>query len=466
MSKNYTQKTAALKATDADIRSLRIKHNGPKAVNGLSNILDVIPSVTDGNTNTEYGIAPEIKFTGEYIQTVPTHDDKGRLTEVNIKVGDHFTSTTLLPNGWNTGAYQLYSDKVYSTSGEIIYNISTKLIIDGTDMFNGVTSLKKFSSNLDNLAIGLRMFQGSGITEFTRPVKNLYKGDSMFKGATDLVRFNGEFDKLNTAVSMFENTTSLTSFRSNMPKLYRGNRMFMGSGLEDFSSTTPYLYDGTDMFANTNLSTINVSLKSLADGTGMFANTKLSLDSVMNIAETLPSINYTALYTDEDLVVGSENGKEIYASVPYYVYERGSYFYYIDGVWDTEIGGVKNEYKTFIIKPDTIGEIMITWQNTDIFDDDEKIIILNEYFKLMTLKGWTVITNLYYDVEGDEPNGVYARAIKVDDATTATHKKGGNFYKLYSAPNVIYPTTGFAKRAWAKYDSESAAASALGLTAL
>lgn len=461
MSKNYTQKTAALKATDADIRSLRIKHNGPNAVNGLSNILDVIPSVTDGNTGVDYHIPPVINFSGNLVKTVPSYTNE-KLTSLDIQIEDHAINASDFTLPLNPAPYAVRNNVMLNAAGEKIGSIKTSSIKDGTNLFKD-SGLAIFESGLDKIVIGTDMFKNTTVPAVDADMPNLYIGDGMFQG-TSIATFNSDVRSLNSAVSMFEGTQSLRWVDSNLHDLRNGTRMFANSSIVTFTSDTNHLSDGTEMFANSNIEDVNCNLISLVDGTGMFENTNLSIHSVASIAESLPIINRE---------VFNDNG------ILYFDLERGGCYYFDRLTWNDTIndfdrltyydipeGGDTSDLR-YTISPSTIGEIMITWKDPEIFEDEWKVIITNEYFQLMALKGWTVISNIVYNSDSEASTKIYARPFEVETTEEATHTdSSGKHIKLRTATNVVYPVKGFAKRHWKQYESLADAESKLGLTAL
>jgi hypothetical protein len=125
-----------------------------------------------------------------------------------------------------------------------------------------------------------------------------------------------------------------------------------------------------------------------------------------------------------------------------------------------------------IFNKEDIGEISITWKDPSIFTEEEKAIIIHEYFALMNAKGWTVITNL---MEG-EPDGIYVKTRDAGDLISGidgfalmmmkTHEysDSGEDVILYSAPCVMRPTSGFSGTGWKKYTTIEEAEAALKLT--
>ena len=84
MSNNYTFKTSALKTTTADVAKLNIKKEGE-----FNDILDIIPSVKDGNKDIDHNIPPKIEFLGKYVNVVPVTDSNGKLTTLQVYIQEN-----------------------------------------------------------------------------------------------------------------------------------------------------------------------------------------------------------------------------------------------------------------------------------------------------------------------------------------------------------------------------------------
>ena len=251
----------------------------------------------------------------------------------------------------------------------------------------------------------------------------------------------------------FSDTKNLKTFSASLDKLQIAGGTFDGSVIESFSSYVPYLHYGYCMFRNSNIKEVDASFTNLIRGLGMFENTNLSIESVRRIAETLPIVNNFTYNEVGDKVFSFEEGVQISVSCPFDEIES-------------------SESSNLIINKEDIGEISISWKDPSIFTDEEKAIIIHEYFGLMNAKGWTVITNL---MEG-EPDGIYvkARQLNFDGENVdgfivllrythlTTNGSGGAI--LHSAPCVMRPTSGFSGTGWEKYATIEEAEAALNLT--
>jgi predicted AAA+ superfamily ATPase len=159
------------------------------------------------------------------------------------------------------------------------------------------------------------------------------------------------------------------------------------------------------MFSNTNLKNITSDFSSLVSGLGMFENTDLSKTAIENIAKSIPSLTKTTTITSTET---DENGELIDELVN--IFENGVSFKYNYPTWDNQTNKISNLTSTLKIKPNEVGIITITWKNPGVVDPADALIIEREYFKLMNIKGWTVVTNLRENENGTrftrEINGI------------------------------------------------------------
>lgn len=84
MSNNYTFKTSAFRSTTADVAKLNVKKEGE-----FNDILDIIPSVKDGNKDIDHNIPPKIEFLGKYVNVVPVTDANGKLTTLQVYIQEN-----------------------------------------------------------------------------------------------------------------------------------------------------------------------------------------------------------------------------------------------------------------------------------------------------------------------------------------------------------------------------------------
>ena len=193
----YTTKTAALKATKADINNLNVKKLFLKG----ENILDIINRAT-----------PTIKHSQDTRETITENDLWGQWVETNddgtiVVHDDYLSNPNSSSNSWLSNVKAVQDNKAYSeittdadgkftgvVEDSVIANIQTERIEDGTWMFQN-TSLTSFNGDLSSLVNGERMFAYSSLASFNGDLSNLVNGDTMFN-ASSLTSFNGDLSSL------------------------------------------------------------------------------------------------------------------------------------------------------------------------------------------------------------------------------------------------------------------------------
>ena len=181
---NYTTKTAALKATIADVSKIntkKLKVNGKDVVLGAKHPEDTREVITE---NDLWGSWVEIKD-GEII----FHDDE--VTNPNIN------------STWNENITKVEKNKAFI--GDDFYcNIQTEKIIEASGFFMNSQAITSFDSDLSSV-----------------------KGFIMcFSNCTNLISFNGSLRSLEQSRMCFNNCTSLTTFTSDLSSLTSGLMMF------------------------------------------------------------------------------------------------------------------------------------------------------------------------------------------------------------------------------------------------
>jgi hypothetical protein len=234
----YTTKTAALRATKADINKLDTKR---MLLNG-KNILDYI---SDSEFNSYDTRDPQLKNDELDIWN----------TEISLSGNGHIEVKPL----------EHTKDTISSTQS---------------------TTIKSAVKVIDNKALDaddahLMYWQTDGLTN----------GSNMFRQCSNLTSFTSDLSSLTDGSYMFRQCSNLTSFNSELPSLTSGNNMFMVCPkLTLFTSDLPSLTNGQQMFGGcSNLTSFNSNLSSLDNGGGMFNNCKLDAKSVANIVHTLPT---------------------------------------------------------------------------------------------------------------------------------------------------------------------------------
>lgn len=439
MSNNYTKNTASLKANRITAGTIDSKKLFIYAEEGKDdsrkNILDILKDLKES-----------IEILDERGNDVTENDIWGRYVknEDGVNVIHNKWLNATVDESLKTLVTKIEHNKAYDDNGQMTFNVEVDKIKSAVCSF-AMPNLTSFSGDLRQLEDGTEAFRGSSIEVIDCDFSSLKNARGMFKDSS-LKRFDKEVTLVNIGSEMFRNTKNMTYFDSPLNNLLDGGEMFEGSSIKRFSSYVPYLYNGKDMFRNSNIEDINASFTNLFDGIGMFENTNLNLESIRKIAETLPKINH---YNYD------EYGGRIYT------WANGTTINFTISEWSDEKEDMIPLAQTLSISPNTIGEIMITWKDVTSISKEDKAIIIHEYFKLMTLKGWTVITNLTEEDTSD----IYCRAISTNDSLNATHVDSeGKYYKVYIGTTVHYPVTGFAKKKWKRYSSVNDMESDLNFT--
>lgn len=178
-------------------------------------------------------------------------------------------------------------------------------LTDARYMFSYCTELVDFESDLGNLTNGRSMFDKAvNLAEFKGNLSNLIDGHSMFSN-TSISSFDSNLSHLVNGVLMFSKCKNITSFNIDLNNLVEGGMMFSNSGLEVFVSNLSNLSDGAKMFAYSKLTTFVGDLSSLVDGLGMFIKCKLNPQSVMHIADSLPTVSSGNIALGIDVVNNS-----------------------------------------------------------------------------------------------------------------------------------------------------------------
>ena len=109
MSNNYTFKTSAFRTTTADVTKLSVKKEGE-----FNDILDIIPSVKDGNKDIDHNIPPKIEFLGKYVNVVPVTDENGKLTTLQVYIQENRNyqglSSSMVTDPATTKSYWLFEN--------------------------------------------------------------------------------------------------------------------------------------------------------------------------------------------------------------------------------------------------------------------------------------------------------------------------------------------------------------------
>lgn len=299
--KNYTTKTAALKATIADVNKLetkKIKVNGKDVATSVKHPNDTREVITE---NDLWGSWAEITNDGEII----FHDD-----EIIYNQGSDYG------DAWNMSITKIVDNKAY-IDDTLYANIQTEKLKEGYYMFGYSSALDEFSSDLSSLENGEYMFSGcTNLTTFASDsngspmnLSSLTNGSGMFSACYELTTFSSDLSSLTIGSWMFSNCSKFTTFNSDLSSLTIGGRMFYDcSNLKTFTSDLSSLTIGSGMFEWCYQFTAFTSdLSSLTNGYHMFYKCKLDTDSLIHIAETIKDVRV--------LTNGSNSSAEIYKTI-------------------------------------------------------------------------------------------------------------------------------------------------------
>ena len=291
MATNYTTKTAALKATKADINKLDAKK---MLLNG-KNILDYI---SDSEFNSYDTRDPQLKNDELDIWNTEISLSDNGCIEVKphvhgMRVIDFeseeitFEGITETQTETLRTAVKVIDNEVLGENDEHIMYWQTDGLTDGDYMFFGCTNLTTFNGDLSSLTYGAGMFLFcENLTSFSSNLSSLTDGNYMFTECSQLTSFNSNLSSLTNGLEMFYNCSQLTSFNSNLSSLTDGESMFNGCWyITSFSS----------------------DLSSLTNGYRMFDMCSLDAQSVANIVHTLPKHETSGTIT---IGIGCDNTVE------------------------------------------------------------------------------------------------------------------------------------------------------------
>ena len=281
MSNLYTTKTAALKATKADVSKLNVKNikvNGKDVATSVKHPNDTREVITE---NDLWGSWAEIKD-GEII----FHDD-----EITYEGFDMETYMNIV---------KIENNKAYNANGDLLFNIQTKNIRNYPEYvfnFDSCINLQTFESDLSSLVDGNMFFvRCENLYKFKGDLSSLEDGNEMFS-MTNITSFDSKLPKLKIGSSMFSRALQMENeFECDFPSLTQAHYMFEHCNISSFKGDLSSLINGRYMFASCkNLSSFTSDLSSLTNGCYMFAGTnghqeeercKLDMDSLLHIAET------------------------------------------------------------------------------------------------------------------------------------------------------------------------------------
>lgn len=150
MATNYTTKTAALKATKADINKIDAKK---MLLNG-KNILDYISDSEFNSYDTR-----DSQLKNDKLDVWNTEISLSEEGHIEVKPFEHSRNTiTSTQSTTIKSAVKVIDNEVLGTDDAHIMYWQTDGLTDGTSMFRYCENLETFSSDLPSLAYGTYMF--------------------------------------------------------------------------------------------------------------------------------------------------------------------------------------------------------------------------------------------------------------------------------------------------------------------
>ena len=311
----YTTKTAALKATKADINKLDAKkmllngknileyikdnstiildERGTKADDELDIWNSYVTKDENGNVIVNKNAKPK-----EHTYEEMTDEQKELLLNSAAQVIDNEVLDTdgnhlmyWQTDGLTNAMYKVDEDNDdnpdlilsvfchYEYANDQLSNLNLTTfssdlhsLTNGHRMFQGCSQLTTFSSDLSILTDGYAMFNGCvTLTSFDSDLSSLTDGREMFCYCENLTSFSSNLRSLTDGTGMFATCNNLTSFSSDLSSLTTAERMFEScSNLTSFTSNLSSLTDGGFMFDYSGIESFSSDLSSLTNGTGMF----------------------------------------------------------------------------------------------------------------------------------------------------------------------------------------------------
>ena len=285
MTKNYTTKTASLKATKIDARNLDAKKI---SIDG-KNVLDYIDENETIVKDTREAITENDLWVSE-----TTKDENGAV----IISHNPIKKSTGIYSAWNRDVTKVEDNKAY-IGDELYANIQTDAIVDGCAFFR-TGNIESFKSKLTSMTTGYHMFSNSKLKTFEADTPSLTNGDSMF-WSTDLESFKGDLSNLTMGFQLF-NDTKLTSIEDSdvrsLSTLSNGQGMFaMCSKLTNVDLDLQSLTDGNSMFtACENLEKVNLYTPIMKSASSMFMDCWKLTDCIVDM-EHVKNAVYAFAYT-------------------------------------------------------------------------------------------------------------------------------------------------------------------------
>ena len=212
----YTTKTAALRATKADINKIDAKK---MLLNG-KNILDYI---SDSEFNSYDTRDPQLK--NDELDIWNTKISLSEEGHIEVKPFEHTweTISSEQKNELRNYAGHIINNEVLTRGNNHEMYWQTEGLTDGSMMFQFNDDLTTFNSDLSSLTNGGSMFDTClELTTFNSDLSSLTNGSYMFNNCEKLTSFNADLSSLTNGSYMFFICSTLDSFNCDLSKLTNG----------------------------------------------------------------------------------------------------------------------------------------------------------------------------------------------------------------------------------------------------
>lgn len=127
------------------------------------------------------------------------------------------------------------ANSLFSSCKELkTFNSDISKLGGGAFMFYN-SGLESFTSDLTSLKQGSGMFNSTKLTSFNIKMPNLTSGSNFFAHCYNLKTFSSNLNNMAVGLAMFNNATALTTFEADLPSLTNGNKMFYACKLNTAS---------------------------------------------------------------------------------------------------------------------------------------------------------------------------------------------------------------------------------------
>lgn len=192
---NYTTKTAALRATKADINKLDAK----KLLLNGKNILDYI---SDSEFNSYDTRDPQLK--NDELDIWNTEISLSEEGHIEVKPLEHTDATINSTQiAALQGAVKIINNEVFGDNDEHIMYWQTGGLTTVDNLLIRRSRITSFESNLDSLTKCYCLLIYSGIVSFDVKLDNLSNGEGMFCYCSKLTSFTSDLPSLTNGLNMF-----------------------------------------------------------------------------------------------------------------------------------------------------------------------------------------------------------------------------------------------------------------------